>query len=296
MSRRPGQIDLGDSDNIPRLSTARYTGAPVECELCSWHERYPLKSFCHVHNVEFGDCFTFGPSTDRPWLAYSEDSSRMAARATPDQPDTVPLDVKRRQNQLAIAVIDTIRRALGDFNERRPLQPSLPVLGQRPPAPRDPPQLSPRLDGAPMWTGRSCNHCSLNNDYGSYVHIHMPERGLCWTFGERGDRAVSIPGPLHFPLGTEETEECRLKRRTWLEGRVRHTVMLFYWEQNHLARHRRDWRRRLKQEKLEGVEPSPGESHWTEDGKWRHRCCHPDRMMDFGYRFVRNYSSSTCSE
>lgn len=148
-----------------------------------------------------------------------------------------------------------------------------------------------------MWTGRSCDCCGLNDDYGSYVHIHMPERGLSWTFGERGDRAVSVPGPMHFPLGTGETDELRLKLRTWIEDRVRHTVLLFYWEQNHLAGHRRDWRRRLKQEERDGVEQrSTGGALWTEDGQWRHRCCNPDRMVDLGYRVVRNYSSSSCNE
>lgn len=148
-----------------------------------------------------------------------------------------------------------------------------------------------------MWTGRSCDHCSLSDDCGSYVHVHMPERGLCWTFGERGGRAVAIPGPMHFPLGSEETDELRLKLRTWLEERIRHTVTLFYLEQNHLAWHRRDWHLRLKQEEREGVEqPSTGGALWTEDGKWRHRCCHPDRVMDLGYRVVRNYSSRCIGE
>lgn len=293
---RPGQFAIDPSDDVPRLSAAEYHTAPVECELCFWHEQHALKSFCHIHNVEFGDCFTFGPSGNRPWLDYSEDTASLAARTAASQSPAVLLHVMRRQNVLAARVIESLRRALADFRESRAPPTTRRVFGPRPPAPTSPPPPSrfhPSGQGRlPMWAGRACDHCSLSDDYGSYVHIHMPERGLCWTFGERGDRVVSLPGPSHYPLANGETDEDRLRLRTWLEYTTRHAVTLFYAEQNHLAWHRRAWRRKLKQEERDGVEhPSTGESLWTEDGQWRHRCCHPDRMIDLGYRAVRNFRS-----
>lgn len=155
MSRRPGQIDFGEPDDVPSLSAAGYSDAPVECELCWSHERFPHKSFCHVHDVDFGDCFTFGPSTDRLWLDYSEDSAMLAARTVADQPHTVSLNVKRRQHMLATKVTDAIRRALSTFDAQRPLRASLPLLGQRP-GPHET-LLLPRLDRK----GRRCGPADL---------------------------------------------------------------------------------------------------------------------------------------
>lgn len=209
-----------DAPNIPRPSLR---DVPVECELCHLHAQEGMKdrTWIHVHSLEFRDCFTLGPAPGGSWrsIATCKATRRAARRQWGHSPKRglilpkprttlFPPRVLKRQKALAGIVLKAVEDAVEDERKgeempwwRRRIEAYPPGQVQKP----HPSKPGSRCE--PIWTGRACQECSLADDFGSFVHVHMPERGICFTFGERGSHALVRKGPSEFPLSEEEREE-----------------------------------------------------------------------------------------
>lgn len=274
-----------DEEDIPRPTLEE---VPVECELCRLHQDVDSCDFCHVHNVEFQDCFTFGPAEEgKAWYKVVRDS---ATNQLPPEEQRISRSVGKRHEALRKIALAAIRQALDDEEHSRPM-PKLPRVLERPypPGPLSPPKPpKPGRRRPPMWNGRSCSTCGLADDFGSYYHVHLERRGLCFTFGERGSYTLVKPGSTHFPLPDDEDEaEVERKRRQALQDRieahVRRAIREFYQEQNHIAKHRKIWKWRQEGVRFEIREALPeGETALrAADGRWKLRCC--EEKEDYGY-------------
>lgn len=289
---------LEAAHSIPRPSLAE---VPLECELCSLHGRMDAQNFVHVHSVEFQDCFTFGPRRQGPpysWSCMCLDSAHRHLSRNGQL--RVSRAVTKRQEELRQVILEAIKRAEDDEKEGKSLPWSRGLVTPYPPGPTwpQPPLPDEAYDCGrpPIWIGRSCPACSLADDFGSYVHVHAPSQGLCFTFGERGAHPLLKRGPAQFPLpvgeeAARQEREKRLNLENRIEVRVRHAMRRFYGGQNHLAMHRNDWGRQQREPRnwLE-AKPVEGETAFRKaDGAWRFRCC--TETEDHGYASVFWYTS-----
>lgn len=276
---RRRQYPLEAWASIPRPSLAE---VPVECELCLLHEQED-RAWYHIHSVDFRDCFTTGPS-DEGGAWRSVDSCRVTrhvAQRYPPQP--FPEAIARRNAALSEIVLQAVGRAEEDERSRAPMPWWRTHVEAYPPAPvwrQQAAEPGPRAE--PLWTGRPCPRCSLADDFGSFVHVHMPQRGLCFTFGERGSHTLVKQGLTRFPLLAGE-EERRRDLQDRLEDHVRRALRRFYTTQNHLSLHRLDWENRLAAAEIGELDAPPwGETACrTVDGRWKFECCEEEK--DYGY-------------
>lgn len=114
-----------------------------------------------------------------------------------------------------------------------------------------PPPASQAVWGrSPMFRGEFCARCCI--DTRSWVHVHLPTYGLCWTFrwvrGSRRQlsRLGTHPGVAQVDMSTEQT----IQLRAALETRIRIRLWEFYGQEEFLEvlldpeRRKEIWRRK----------------------------------------------------
>lgn len=101
-----------------------------------------------------------------------------------------------------------------------------------------------------MFRGEFCARCCI--DTRSWVHVHLPTYGLCWTFrwvrGSRRQlsRLGTHPGVAQVDMSTEQT----IQLRAALETRIRIRLWEFYGQEEFLEvlldpeRRKEIWRRK----------------------------------------------------
>lgn len=223
----------GDTTELP-LSRK----APHQCTGCAMHHRRPVADYVHVHHRKDGICATASFWGDnRSYLSFTKPSREIS------HPVISPVTLRKHaalfsaiQEGITTAFAKVLVPPPASLAHRPGVSETFRIIAvQRLPMER---HLGRQFTEQPPWRGAgadlafghlACDHSHLETD--SWVHVHLPAYGLCWTFDWEPEyrRPVSSrvgPGSVWERHNLRPQRELRL--RTALERWIHNELNRFY--------------------------------------------------------------------